>query len=316
MRVVMSLGRSTLVGNGRRLRIRAAELRALADEYELIIVADGNAALSFRLEGDSTELPYALDAIGAQAQGLMGYRLVSLLDCGIASKPAVAVGSRVLVDPNDRAFGTPATFVGPGYREAEARELAARHDWNIAQDGIWWRRVVAAPEPLAVLEQSAIAELVDAGNTVVCAGAGCVPVAIDDDGAVYGVEAIADSDRTAAQLAIDLRADVLAIVTSVDGLYDGYGSPGARLVRNATAEDLAHKEFPSRTMGPKVQAACAFVNARAGLGRAVIGSLADLRQVVTGAVGTVVQPDGAEALDDADAVREPDPARASRPFVN
>lgn len=294
MRVVLSLGRSTLVGNGRRLRIRAAELRALAEEYELIIVGDGNAALSFRLDGDSRELPYSLDAIAAQAQGLMGYRLVSLLDCGIASKPAVAVGSRVLVDPNDRAFGTPATFVGPGYREAEARELAARHDWNMAPDGIWWRRVVAAPEPLAVLEQSAIADLVDAGNTVVCAGAGCVPVAIDDDGAVYGVEAIADSDRTAAQLAIDLRADALAIVTSVDGLYDGYGSPGARLVRSATVGELALKEFPTRTIRPKVQAACTFVDARGGLGRAVIGSLADLRQVVAGAAGTLVVGSGTD----------------------
>jgi carbamate kinase len=292
MRVVLSLGRSTLVGNGKRLAIRASELRALAEEHELIIVTDGSAALSFRLDCDraapAAELPYSLDAIAAQAQGLVGYRLGRLLDCGIASKPAVAVVSRVLVDPNDAAFAAPATFVGPGYDEDQAVRLASRHDWIMALDGIWWRRVVAAPEPLAVLEVSAIADLIDAGNTVVCAGAGCVPVAIDDDGAVYGVEATVDSDRAAAQLAIDLRADELAIITSVDGIYDGYGSLGARLVREATIDELAHMEFPARTMAPKVQAACTFVSGRAGQAYAAIGSLADLRQVVSGEAGTVV----------------------------
>ncbi|HEY7050426.1 MAG TPA: hypothetical protein VH373_24640 [Jatrophihabitantaceae bacterium] len=294
MRVVLSLGRSTLVGNGRRLAVRAGELRALAEEHQLIIVADGNAALSFQMGGDPADSPYSLDAIAAQAQGLIGYRLVSLLDCGIASKPAVSVVSRVLVDPNDRAFGHPATFVGPGYHKTQARRLANRHDWIMARDGIWWRRVVAAPEPLAVLEQSAISDLVDAGNTVVCAGAGCVPVAINDDGAVYGIEAIADSDRTAAQLAIDVQADVLAIITAVDGIYDGYGSPGSRLVRSTTVDELAHMEFPARTMAPKVQAACTFVGARAGRGHAVIGSLADLRQVVAGEAGTLVGGSGTD----------------------
>ena len=158
--------------------------------------------------------------------------------------------------------------------------------------GIWWQRIFGL-EPLEWL--------LDRGCVVICAGGGGIPVMYTDEAApagrqLVGVEAVIDKDLASALLARDLNADALAIVTDVDAVYEGFGTPEQRAIRRATPEALAGTEFAAGSMGPKVRAACSF--AEAG-GLAVIGSITDTPALLRGEAGTVVTRD-ADGLELAD----------------
>jgi carbamate kinase len=133
--------------------------------------------------------PYRLDVLVAQTQGMIGYWLVQELRNAGVVHPAVCVLSQTMVDPADPAFGHPTEFIGPGYDEHEARALAARLGWVIAADGTRWRRVVASPRPLELVEIETVRALADAGALVVCGGGGGVPVTRSQTCGLIGVEA-------------------------------------------------------------------------------------------------------------------------------
>lgn len=298
MRIVAAPGGNALLERGERpdagiqqrhVRAAARALAPLAADHELI-VCHGNGpqvgllAMESEADGSLTH-PYPLDALGAQTQGLIGYWLAQALRNAGVHKPVVTVVTQTVVDAADTAFLRPAKFVGAVYSHSQALDLAARHGWEIARDGDKWRRVVASPEPLNVVEQGSIAELVEAGAVVICGGGGGVPVVAGSDG-LSGVEAVVDKDLTAALLAVQLHADRLLVLTDVPAVMREFGTPRARPVARLDIDEATAMHLPAGSMGPKIAACARFV---AATGQpATIGALADAGGLLSGTAGTTI----------------------------
>ena len=163
-----------------------------------------------------------------------------------------------------------------------------RLGWTIAADGAHWRRVVASPRPLELVEIDTVRSLADAGVLVVCCGGGGVPVARSGAGELTGVEAVVDKDLTAAELAITLKADRLLVLTDVPAIIRGYGTPDARPIQAIDTDALSAMTFPAGSMGPKVEACLRFV--RASGQPAAIGALTDAADILAGRAGTTISP--------------------------
>jgi carbamate kinase len=274
----------------RHVRQAATALAPLAADHQLVL-CHGNGpqvgVLALESQADtSLSRPYPLDVLVAQTQGMIGYWLVQeLRNAGVARR-AVCVMSQTVVDPSDPAFGHPAKFIGTSYDKGEAQKLAARLGWAIAADGDRWRRVVASPRPLGLVEIETVRSLADAGALVVCGGGGGVPVARSQDGELTGVEAVVDKDLTAAELAIALQADRLLVLTDVPAIIRGYGTPDARPIQAIDTTALSALTFPAGSMGPKVEACIRFVTASGH--PAAIGALSDAADILAGRAGTTI----------------------------
>lgn len=300
MRIVAALGGNALLERGERpdastqqahVAQAAAALAPLAREHQLVLT-HGNGPQVGLLAMESAldpmlAHPYPFDALGAQTQGMIGYWLMQAMQNAVPGQPVACLVSRTLIEAGDPAFGAPAKFVGPVYAEAEARRLAAERGWQVRQDGSAWRRVVPSPEPLELIDLPTISLLVGSGVLVICAGGGGVPVTRDSAGMLHGAEAVVDKDLTAGLLARALEADILLLLTDVDAVRAGYGTPQARPLRNATPAELRALSFPAGSMGPKVEAVCRFVTQTGRM--AVIGRLADAEAMAAGQAGTVVK---------------------------
>ena len=316
MRVVVAIGGNALLERGERpdavIQRRhvvqaAAALAPLAADHQLVL-CHGNGpqvgVLALESQADtSLSRPYPLDVLVAQTQGMIGYWLVQeLRNAGVAQR-AVCVMSQTVVDRADPAFGHPSKFIGASYDKGEAQALAARLGWTIAADGPRWRRVVASPRPLELVEIETVRSLADAGALVVCGGGGGVPVVRSEAGELSGVEAVVDKDLTAAELAITLKADHLLVLTDVPAIIRDYGMPGARPIQAIDADALSAMTFPAGSMGPKVEACLRFV--RASGQSAAIGALTDAADILAGRAGTTVSPHQASGRG-----RAREPARA------
>ena len=267
------------------VRRAASALAALAREHELVIThGNGPQVGLLALEAAAYEAvaPYPLDVLGAESQGMIGYLLVQALGNELVDRNVAAVLTQVVVDEADPAFASPTKPIGPIYSEAEARRLAAANDWAIARDGQHFRRVVPSPEPREIVELESVARLLDAGEVVVCAGGGGVPVVRTTLG-LDGVEAVIDKDLTASLLAERLGADRLLMLTDVPFVERDWGEPSATAIGLTTPFELRSLSFAAGSMGPKIEAACRFVE-RTG-GEAVIGALDELAAVARGARG-------------------------------
>jgi carbamate kinase len=301
MRIVAALGGNALLQRGERpdadvqqghIAEAAQALAPLARQHELVLT-HGNGPqvglLALQSASDpALREPYPLDVLGAQTQGMIGYWLAQAMQQACPERPVACLLSRTLVHAGDPAFAVPAKFVGPVYTRAHAEQLAAERGWQVRQDGSAWRRVVPSPEPIGLVEQDMITTLIGTGVIVICNGGGGVPVTMDTDGRLHGAEAVVDKDLTAALLARLVGADVLLLLTDVDGIIDGYGTAAARPIRQTTPAQLRARQFPAGSMGPKAEAVCRFV---AGTGKmAVIGRLDDAEAMAYGKAGTVVVP--------------------------
>jgi carbamate kinase len=301
-RAVVALGGNALLRRGEPLeaanQARAAREAALvlsrASTTHQLVITHGNGPqvglLALMSDAYTETEPYPLDVLDAETAGQIGYVLEMQLDNYIDHQDTVAVITRVVVDEGDPAFTSPSKFIGPVYGEREATEVADRHGWTVRPDGDRWRRVVASPEPRRIVQLGAIKRLLDAGVVVVCAGGGGVPVVEDERGRYRGVEAVIDKDLTSSVLAIDLGVDTLVLATDVDAVYEGYGLTEQHAIGRATPEGLRARNYPAGSMGPKVEAVCRFVE-RTG-GRAAIGSLDDVEEMLAGRAGTQVTADG------------------------
>ena len=258
----------------------------------------GNHLLRSQLGHDHGDLPLLpLDVCVADTQGGMGYMLQQTLTNAFSKEhlPAVvaSVVTQIVVDREDPAFQNPTKPVGETIPDERANEFRER-GWTLAPDKRrgGWRRVVASPDPLEIVEAEAIRSLVDSGVVVVAAGGGGVPVVIDDEGHLSGIAAVIDKDLASALLAEDLRAHALVILTDVDRIYRAYGTPEQRPLEELTVDEahelLADGEFPAGSMGPKVEALCRFVAATGGLG--VVTSIDQCDRALSGEVGTRVVP--------------------------
>jgi len=297
MRIVAALGGNALLKRGERpdsdiqehnVEIAIAALAPLARDHELVIT-HGNGpqvgVLALESANDpALSHPYPLDTLGAETQGLIGYWLVQELQNHLPDRMVTAIVTQTVVDGDDPAFDHPTKFVGPVYDEAEIRTVADERGWVVARDGDRWRRVVASPRPIRIVETPIIQLLLGAGAVVVCAGGGGIPVRQADDGELTGVEAVIDKDLTTALLAEQLGADAFLVLTDVDGVFHDFGTPAAERIEATTATDLRRLAFPAGSMGPKIDAVCRFVERTDGF--ASIGSLADAAELLTGERGT------------------------------
>jgi carbamate kinase len=303
MRVVAALGGNALLERGEKpdadiqehhVQQAADALAPLARAQDLVVThGNGPQVGMLALESASDPAltrPYSLDVLGAQTQGMIGYWLVRALHGAAPGRPAGCLVSQAKVDPDDPAFANPTKFVGPVYQEKEALDLAAERGWVVRRDGAAWRRVVPSPEPLELVELPLIRVLLDSGALVVCAGGGGIPVVAGASGGLRGVEAVVDKDLTSALLATAVNADALLLLTDVDAVIDGFGTPQAHPIRHATPSELRARSFPAGSMGPKVEAACRFVEATGRM--AAIGRLDAATAMLNREAGTVISPAG------------------------
>jgi carbamate kinase len=222
---------------------------------------------------------------------MIGYFLLQAFENALPGRQVVALVSQTLVSPGDPAFLEPTKFVGPQYGREEAHRLAAERGWRVRPDGSAWRRVVASPEPLAVVELPTIRTLLADCALVICAGGGGIPVVRGPDGLLRGTEAVVDKDLTTALLAYQLEADALLILTDVGNVEAGFGTDAARPVGHTTPAAMRAQHFPAGSMGPKIDAACRFVEAT---GRpAMIGNLNEAIDLLNGSRGTIIEADPA-----------------------
>lgn len=299
MRLVIALGGNALLHRDEppeaatqvaRLALAAPALARLARAHQVVFV-HGNGPQVGLLARESVDdvalsAPYPLAALVAETQGMIGSLLIQALhDAGFAGQ-AVAVVTHTVVDADDPAMRMPTKFIGPVYDYRRARRLADDHGWDIAPDGDGWRRVVPSPLPHRVVELDAATTLLAAGTTVIMGGGGGIPLAVGDG--YRPVDAVVDKDHTAALLAGALGADRLVILTDVPGVIADYGTPDATVIAATTPALLRDLSFPAGSMGPKVTAACGFVE-RTGR-RAAIGSLEHAEEVVDGTAGTQLAP--------------------------
>ncbi len=238
--------------------------------------------------------PLPLGVVVASTAGWMGYMIQQSLEnalqvAGLERQVATVI-TQVLVDANDPELHVPSKPIGQTMDEERARRMAAERGWSVAETGKGWRRVVPSPRPVATVEAEMIRSLFAGGSLVIAAGGGGIPVTRASDGALAGVNAVIDKDRAAAVLGNELGADTLLILTDVDAVYEGYGTPGERPLRRLEAADAARLldrgELPTGSMAPKVEAALRFV--QNGGRRAVITRLDLGREGVAGEAGTEI----------------------------
>ena len=298
-RVVVALGGNALLRRGEpaeaaiqksNILAAAAALASAASEHDLVIT-HGNGPqvglLALESEAYRDVTPYPLDVLVAETQGMIGYLLAQALQNHLPDRDVVTVETQVLVDAHDPAFHEPSKPIGPVYEEADARRLAYERGWTVAPDGEFYRRVVPSPQPLGIVELSSIELLIAHGAVVICAGGGGVPV-VQTLAGLHGVEAVVDKDLTAAVLAEEVEADRLVLATDVPFVERAFGTPFATAIPLATPRDLRDEQFAAGSMGPKVEAACRFVE-RTG-GEAVIGALSEIKALANGIAGTLVVP--------------------------
>ncbi len=309
MRVVAALGGNALLRRGQDLsasnqRVNAqAACKALAPialEHELVIShGNGPQVGLLALQGSAYTAveTYPLDVLDAQTEGMIGYMLEQELGNELPfARHLATLLTMIEVDPGDPAFEHPTKPIGPLYDAEEAARLAREKGWAFMADGDSVRRAVASPAPKRIFGIDVIKTLLDRGVIVICAGGGGIPTAYSEESArpgrrLHGVEAVIDKDMASALLAIEIGADALLILTDVDAVYAGWGTPDQRAIRNATPAELAASEFAAGSMGPKVQAACWFAEASGGF--AVIGSINDTQALLRGEAGTRVALDPA-----------------------
>lgn len=307
MKLLVALGGNALLQRGQALslenqmaniRVAAAPLARLATQHQLV-VTHGNGPqvglLALQELAYDAQAVYPLDVLGAQTDGMIGYLLEQALGNLLPAERQIAtLLTRVEVDPADPAFAHPRKPVGPVYDAQDARRLAAEHGWPMGADGAGLRRLVASPQPLRILGLDAIACLLAHGTLVIAAGGGGIPVARskDDDkdgGALTGVDAVIDKDFCSALLACELGVDCFMVATDVEAVFLHWGQPQQRAILRTTPRELAACDFSAGSMGPKVQAACRFVE-RTGR-RAVIGAIGRIDAMLAGTAGTEIVPD-------------------------
>jgi carbamate kinase len=297
MRIVIALGGNALLRRGEamtaenqrnNIQIATKSLAPVVEQNELVI-SHGNGPqvglLSLQSAAYKEVDEYPLDILGAQTQGMIGYmieqELGNLLPIGV---PIASILTMVEVDPEDPAFLNPTKPIGPIYTQKEAEKLRNEKNWEIKRDGKHWRRVVPSPIPHRIFELRPIHWLLEKGTVVICAGGGGIPTIYNKEGKLEGVEVVIDKDRASSLLAFELDADLLILATDTDGVYLDWGTKSEKIIIKTTPDEIRNYEFDEGSMGPKVEAACSFVE-RSGQ-RAVIGSLKDIEGMVNGTTGT------------------------------
>ena len=308
-RIVVALGGNALIRRGqigstevqrRNVARAAAALVALEQAGHQVVLTHGNGPqvgyLSIEADAAQAIVPAPpLDVLVAESQGQIGYLVAQALAARFAEigrdRSIAALVCQTVVDPADPAFGAPTKPIGPVYDRATADRLASEHGWSVARDGRGWRRVVASPQPLWIVEADAVRALVDAGVLVIAGGGGGIPVTWQPGRGPEGAAAVVDKDLLAVVLAEVVQADALLLLTDVKGVYPHgdvvdtiFGVPLSTLSLDDADRGVADGSFASGSMGPKVRAAADFVRRTGRF--AAIGALEDAVGMLEGRSGT------------------------------
>ncbi|MFH0847806.1 MAG: carbamate kinase [Chloroflexota bacterium] len=292
---VVALGGNSLIRPGekgtaeqqiQRLNETILSLKPLMKGYFLVITHGngpqvGNLLLQQeRCRSVTSEMP--LDALDAMTQGQLGYWIQQSVE-NILKRNAVTIVTRVLVDRNDPGFRSPTKPIGPYYEDKVYPDMV--------KEPAGWRRVVASPRPVAIVDIEEIEALVrDSGFVVIACGGGGIPVIKEGDEFI-GIEAVIDKDFSSAKLATQLKAESLIILTYVPCVYRNYGKPDQKPISKLTIAEakvlLAANEFGEGSMKPKIEASLEFL---AGVGkRVLITSQQELGNALAGKSGTVIK---------------------------
>ncbi|NWF68958.1 MAG: carbamate kinase [Chloroflexi bacterium] len=272
----------------------------IAEGWRVVITHGNGPQVGFILRlaeiAESQVHSVPLDLIVADTQGSIGYMLQQALDNSLrrlgVNKTIVTVVTQVRVDKDDPAFHKPDKPIGGFMTEEEARRF--EHDgWNVVEDaGRGWRRVVASPTPLEIIERRAIRDLVESGYVVIAVGGGGIPVTRNERGSLRGVYAVIDKDRASSMLAQTLGADLFAISTGVEKVAINFNKPDQRwldVITLAEAQQYMQEgHFARGSMQPKIEAAVAFISH--GGPKALITDPPNLARGVRGETGTTIIP--------------------------
>jgi carbamate kinase len=285
------------VGTGeeqfQNLKVPVRQIARLSRHYSIVITHGngpqvGNLLLQEECCDAVPKMP--LEILVAQTQGQIGYMIESTLDselmqAGINGKNLVSLISYVVVDEHDPAFKNPSKPIGPPYTAKKAAALP----YPTVETKKGYRRVVASPRPVTIVEKHEIKKLIDMDFIVICCGGGGIPV-IREGRTFSGVDAVIDKDLASARLALEVGVEIFLIATDVPGVAMHYGKEDQQFLRTLTVEDadlcLKEGRFPPGSMGPKVEAAVEFI--RSGGTRAVITSIDTIEEALHGNAGTEV----------------------------
>lgn len=316
--VVIALGGNAILQAGQRgthkeqrenIRTAAESIAELVKAGHRVVVSHGNGpqvgnVLIQHEEAAGVVPPMPLDICGAQTQGMLGYMFQQELSNALRRRglvaPVVTLVTQTEVSADDPAFGEPAKPVGPYFTDVRAQKNMAEKGWRMKEDTArgGWRRVVASPTPIGIVERDSIVQLVQSGALVVAAGGGGAPVVRQMDGTLQGVEAVIDKDLAGTCLAGDVKADVFMILTDVKHVAINFGLPTQENLTDVSVQELrgyqADGQFGAGSMGPKVEACLRFAEATGG--RAVIASLSDALAAAEGNAGTQITMAQAQVL--------------------
>ncbi len=237
-----------------------------------------------------------LDLIGADTQGSIGYMLQQALSNELRlrgiNRSVNTLITQVLVDRRDSAFDNPTKPIGSFLEETQAREFE-KEGWQVVEDaGRGWRRVVASPEPLEIVEQGAVRSMIKAGYLVITCGGGGIPVVRNDMGELRGIDAVIDKDRASSLLAQILRADLFIISTAVEQVAIHFNTPEqenlGRMTLAQAQKYLTEGHFAEGSMKPKIEAVMQFIHN--GGPRALITDPPNIKRALQGETGTWIVP--------------------------
>jgi len=301
--LLVALGGNALIRKGQvgtvdeqfeNLKVPISQIARLSRDYRIIITHGngpqvGNLLLQQELQDAVPKLP--LEILVAQTQGQIGYMIESTLDSELMAlgintqKPLVSLLSYVVVDERDPAFTSPSKPIGPVFTEEKAYTIS--YPTRKTEKG--YRRIVASPKPITIVEKREITQLIEMDFIVICCGGGGIPV-IREGRTFCGVDAVIDKDLASAKLAKEVGVDLFIIATDVEGAAINYGQSNQCFLRTITIEEAARyrKEghFPAGSMQPKIQASIEFL--RSGGTRAVITSIEAIESAVQGLAGTEI----------------------------
>ena len=306
-KIVIALGGNALGNNAKEqlelVKNTASSIVKLVKDGNDVIVAHGNGPqvgmINLAMEEshksiNSPEMPFA--ECGAMSQGYIGYHLQQsiqkeLKDNGL-NKPCATIVTQVIVDENDDAFKNPTKPIGSFYSEEEAKKIMEETGYTFVEDaGRGYRRVVASPKPVDIVELDVVEQLVDNGTVVITVGGGGIPVIKKGNG-LEGVPAVIDKDRSSAKLASLLKADVLLILTAVEKVSINFNKPDqldlSELTLNEANKYIAEGQFAKGSMLPKVEACMDFINGNPE-GTAIITSLDKALDAIHGDTGTIIK---------------------------
>ncbi|MCH7568601.1 MAG: carbamate kinase [Nanoarchaeota archaeon] len=304
-KIVIALGGNAILKRGEKPTISTqlkntrkalASLFSIIKENRIIITHGNGPAVGYLLlqnELARSKVPVMpLDVLDAETEGQIGYliqqNLQNLFRKYNIKRNIITILTQVLVSENDKEFKNPTKFVGPFYNKSEAKKLS--HKFTIKEDvGRGYRRVVASPKPLKIIEVKAISKMLDNNMIVIAAGGGGIPV-VKKNKNLRGVEAVIDKDLASACLAHSIKADILIMITDIDRVYINYKKKGQKSLKKVSLKEVRkyyeEGQFPRGSMGPKIEAAINFLSKKGS--KVIITDISNIKKAIKGDAGTIV----------------------------